>query len=262
MFTKTHRINASMLGLIVSCCAMGNFVYAQDDPIQAAQQALSSTGQPWYDGQSDAIRTLKVPSTPGDTTRGGWRTSSRDWDWNWNPGAPSMSWIGDLFQGMAWVVLIGLLALVIYALVKAYLNIDAPLTGSARKMLDGEQELSDEQRIEALPVNVRKKTGDFMAVAREYYEAGDYANAIVYLFSYRLIQLDRAGQIRLTKGKTNRQYLKEVSNKSNEMRSILGQTIVAFEDVFFGKHTLTRERFENCWKSNDQFQAMIQRGNV
>ena len=51
---------------------------------------------------------------------------------------------------------------------------------------------------------------DLLAEARRHYQAGNYGAAIVYLFSFQLVQLDRRQIIQLAKGKTNRQYLREV----------------------------------------------------
>jgi len=116
----------------------------------------------------------------------------------------------------------------------------------------------DVDRVEALPFAVRKPTGDFLAEARRLYEAGDYSEAIIYLFSYQLVELDRQHLIRLAKGKTNRQYLRELRARLT-LRSILETTVVRFEDAFFGRKTLTRERFEQSWQRLDEFHAELHR---
>ncbi len=74
---------------------------------------------------------------------------------------------------------------------------------------------------------------DLLAEARRHYQAGNYGAAIVYLFSFQLVQLDKRQIIRLAKGKTNRQYLREVGPRAALLR-LVEQTMVAFEDVFFG----------------------------
>jgi hypothetical protein len=91
-----------------------------------------------------------------------------------------------------------------------------------------------------------------MAQARRHFEAGEFAQAIIYLYSYQLIQLDRHQLIRLTKGKTNRQYVRELRSR-RELRDVLFRTMVVFEEVFFGHHSLSRERFESCWRRMDEF---------
>ena len=71
-----------------------------------------------------------------------------------------------------------------------------------------------------------------------------------------LVELDKQGLIRLTKGKTNRQYLREVA-AIDELRQILQRTMIAFEDVFFGNKDLTRAAFEECWRELDVFERRM-----
>ena len=42
------------------------------------------------------------------------------------------------------------------------------------------------------------------------------------------------------------------------MFGILENAMIAFEDVFFGHHTLERERFEACWRQVGAFQKEMQ----
>jgi hypothetical protein len=96
---------------------------------------------------------------------------------------------------------------------------------------------------------------DLLAEARRHYEAGNYGAAIVYLFSFQLVQLDRRQIIRLARGKTNRQYLREVGPRIS-LRKLVEQTMVAFEDVFFGNRQLRRDRFESCWARLEEFETL------
>ena len=38
------------------------------------------------------------------------------------------------------------------------------------------------------------------------------------------------------------------------------QTMVAFEDVFFGNYPLDRDRFEACWSQQERFDALVREG--
>jgi hypothetical protein len=78
---------------------------------------------------------------------------------------------------------------------------------------------------------------------------------MVYLFSHQLVTLDRCHRLRLEKGKTNRQYLRELAN-SGDLLAIVRDATRAFEDVFFGRHSLTRERFEQIWGRLDRFHSL------
>jgi hypothetical protein len=132
-----------------------------------------------------------------------------------------------------------------------------------RRGEDDEDELEDEllqrARVEELPMQLSAPRGDFLAEARRRYEAGDYSGAIIYLFSHELLQLDRHQRIQLERGKTNRQYLREVRNEPF-LANALSRTMVAFEDVFFGHHALDRTRFEACWREVDEFHRRLPTG--
>ena len=97
-----------------------------------------------------------------------------------------------------------------------------------------------------------------MAEARRLYEAGQYSDAIIYLFSYELVQLDKHHIIRLAKGKTNRQYIRETRQRPH-LAAVLEITMIAFEDAFFGRKTLSREAFERSWQRLDEFQGELAR---
>jgi hypothetical protein len=85
----------------------------------------------------------------------------------------------------------------------------------------------------------------------------------MYLFSYQLVHLDKHHLIRLAKGKTNRQYLRELRAQNEEsdgqgLRGILRRTMIAFEDCFFGDHAIEKNRFEACWQRLDDFHKTVQ----
>lgn len=248
---------------IITVCflflAIPRIAVAEIDGIESAQKALRS--QPWYDSESDGLKPIELAEGE-EVERADWRGVKRpEWDWstNMNLGGITMGWLGELMKLMGWVALIAVLGLIGYVLVKAFMDLEGT-TATSGSIDEMEEQQTHEQRVENLPVQLRQKKGDFLQIAREAYEAGNYHDAIIYLFSYRLIQLDRVGYIRLAKGKTNRQYLMEMT-RTNDLQKILGQTMVAFEDVFFGKHDLTRERFENCWSRNDQFKTLLGEAN-
>jgi hypothetical protein len=114
----------------------------------------------------------------------------------------------------------------------------------------------DAERIEALPFPIARGKLSLLDQARQFYDEGNYANATIYLFSHQLVQLDRHHFIRLAKGKTNRQYLREVG-RAELLRQLVGQTVVAFEEVFFGHHDINRQRFEACWSRLPEFDSLL-----
>ena len=228
-----------------------------EEPVEAGKSALKTAAPPWYDAENDTIKSLELEAeSKADRARSDWKPEKKNWtiDWSW---WPDFSFLGEFIRYIGWLVLVAVLALVIYLLVKAFMNVDPGITSSGSSSDEHYDSRADQERIENLPVPVTARKGNFLHIARQYYEAGEFGDAIIYLFSHRLLQLDRAGQLRLTKGKTNRQYLREIK-KSQDLQKILGRTIVGFEEVFFGQHTLTRERFEECWRQNDHFEQLLQ----
>jgi hypothetical protein len=110
--------------------------------------------------------------------------------------------------------------------------------------------------IERLPVPVDRAHGDLLGEARRLYDQMQYGRAILYLFAYELLQLDRHHVIRLARGKTNRQYLRELTRVS-PLSPPLERTMVAFESVFFGRQALDRGGFEACWQELPQFENLL-----
>ena len=242
------------------------------DPIVAGESALRSTRAPWYDVETDSIRIVSLDKESAAGERQDWRDNRPkrpawkwEWDWDWwdwsgqgraGGGGFRFPTFGEAVQTVGWLVLVALLAALIFFLVRNYVRAEQPrAAGTTGDHEDDDR--TDEQRIRELPVPVVAGRGDFLSMATMHYEQGQLADAIVYLFSHRLIQLDRAGFIRLTRGKTNRQYLVELASME-ELRRIVGNTILCFEDVFFGKHTLQRARFESIWQDNTRFDAIVQ----
>ncbi|MHB8899383.1 MAG: DUF4129 domain-containing protein [Thermoguttaceae bacterium] len=218
-----------------------------DDPVAAGRDALSQWGRyPWYDGETDGLRPVEIVE-PWDLS----------WLWNWlrwngNLGNLSGNWI----QWFFWSLILAVLALLTWYLVRAFLKRD----GTAETLLDGQAESPEEERrrIEALPEPVRQRTR-LLEAAERCYRDGNFDEAIIYLFSHQLVCLDRNYLIRLGRGKTNRQYLRELGARDT-LRRILAETIVAFEDVFFGGRSIGRERFEACWDRRGQFEVLAAGG--
>jgi hypothetical protein len=212
---------------------------ALDDPVEAGREGLhrqsTTKSYPWYDKKTDGPRKIKEEEV-----------RVRDFS-----GGP---FLGGLPTLLAWGGVIAIIALVAYLVVRN-LQFDraetpeAPRPGAAAEI----------NRLEDLPFPVRRPVGDLLSEARRQYEQGNYGEAMVYLYSHLLVTLDRAQLIRLTKGKTNRQYLRELAG-AKSLATILAGAMVAFEDFFFGKHDLERERFEQSWRRLDEFTRLVERG--
>jgi len=225
------------------------------DPVQAAKESLASGSRfPWYDRRKDDVRRLNMlprnlPEDRGVTWTDN-KTPTPPPAWNWRLG-----WLGTLLEWLGITTLIVLLGIIGYLIATAFLKDEVSESDglAVRKVVETR---CDADRVEALPFHLRAARGDFLAEARRLYEAGRYSDAIVYLFSYQLVELDKQHVIRLTKGKTNRQYVRE-SRQRPLLSSVLATTMVAFEEAFFGRKTLSREAFERCWQRLDEFHGEL-----
>ena len=211
-----------------------------DTSVRDGRKALGSDwSYPWYDGASAALRPLKVQKP---------RTTNYSPKYT-PPSAPTpMSANGLVY------VLGGLaLAVILFMLVRYFLD-----RGQREPEIDHARRSGELARIEALPFNLKPSESDLRTMARRAYEAGDYTRAIVYLFSYQLVELDRNHLIELTRGKTNRQYLRDAARRAG-IRELLEPSMIAFVDVYFGHRLLSQARFEACWARVDEFTALAGR---
>lgn len=223
--------------------------------IEAAREALRKKENfPWYDPKTDSLRRIDV-QPPEHSAR------FRDSTWQAQPPKPpsgGWSFVLTLLKWLIYFVCGGILIFLIYLLYRAFVD-RQPFAVDDRGPLDLDGQRTEQDLIENLPFDVKQPNTNLLAEARRLYEEGKYAEAIVYLFSYQLVQLDQHHMIRLTRGKTNRQYLREVGRR-NRIHPILERTMIAFEDVFFGHYPLEKDRFEACWDKLDEFHDRLQQG--
>ncbi len=241
--TRPQRqfVSVACLALLAALLAWPPVAGAEhfEDPdvaVEGGRDALDKWwGYPWYGSATDGVRRIDV------------KTPRESWFWEWLSGLLA----GEFLYWFAWSVLAVLLIVLVILLIRTYL---ARETGTADDVGLGAlaRRLAEIDRVEALPVRLERPQTDLLGEARRNYQQGNYDEAIIYLYSYELIELDKNQIIRLARGKTNRRYLQETRRRST-LGNLLQQTIVAFEDVFFGNLTLSRARFEACWSQLDQF---------
>ena len=112
----------------------------------------------------------------------------------------------------------------------------------------------DPARLEALPESTRQ-VRDLLAAAEEQIRAGRYDQAMIYYYSWQLVQLDRQSLVELQKGKTNRDYLRELQQAEPPQRNLFSQSTGLFEDVFFGHLPVPRTEFLSVWEQRALLQA-------
>lgn len=230
---------------------------AQDDfdPVTSAGDSLRGARDlPWYDADKDDIQSVPVKSPdepPPRPTSGKQVTTSENQGDSELRGSTVGIWY--FIQGLGWLAIAAVIIVIFMFILSALLNGRATVGTSAPVNLKQTQV----DRVDELPVPLKRATSDLLGELRRQYELGNYNEATIYLYSYLLVELDKANRIRLVRGKTNRQYLGEL-RESPALVDLVGQTMIAFEDAFFGNRTLTRERFEACYQRLEQFHAELE----
>lgn len=229
------------------------------DAVESAKNVLTSGSRfPWYDRKQDGLRRLSIVprETPKDR---GQKWSSTPSQTTTTPTTnlqfPRMNLVSSTLQWFGLTLLIVLLGMIAYLIAVSFLNDEISDGASQRKVVEVRR---DADRVEALPFKVRAAATDFLAEARRLYDAGQYSEAIIYLFSHELVELDKHQVIRLSKGKTNRQYLRETRFRPL-LSGLLETTMVAFEDAFFGNKQLSRDAFERSWARLNEFQLELEK---
>ncbi len=145
-----------------------------------------------------------------------------------------------------------MLAVLVWLIVTAIMN----YAGFKKQEVAAPRVATRVDQVEALPFLKQRSLDDLLGQARQHYEAGDFNEAIIYLFSYQLVELDRHNLIRLGVGRTNRQYLRDLHGRG-AIRGLLEGTMIAFEDVYFGGRRLSREQFEHVWSRVGEFEQLV-----
>jgi hypothetical protein len=187
-----------------------NTAEAVDDSaaVESGRDALRRgwTGEryPWYDSANDDLRRIKV-QPPSDF----W---ARFWLWlrSFNFNFSFLGFTFSFFAVMGYLLIAVLLGVLIYLLTKIYIRRQQLAVRAALEAAPAAVRVAD---VEALPPPVRQHVGELLARAMQLYQEGRYSEAIVYLFSHVLVELDKNLMIRLARGKTKRQYLGELRGR-------------------------------------------------
>lgn len=248
-------MTASILAFV---CLLGSGLTQSTTPatetdfVRTGQEALSSKSDlPWYDAENDGLGRVDVEPNPDDARR------RSDWGGETTPmtrrSARMPLLFGQVMQVLAWIGLGVLLAGLTWLLIWAAQRLDPGKTAETEVT---KVEVTS-ARLEDLPVSVAPSDHDLLAAARACYEAGNFDQAIIFAYAYQLVELDRRHLVQLSKGKTNRQYLREL-HRQPRLQAILRETMLAFEDVFFGHHSLSASRFQQCWDRLQEFHQRLE----
>ncbi|MGV3609066.1 MAG: DUF4129 domain-containing protein [Planctomycetaceae bacterium] len=258
VFSRWNNVFA--FAILLLCALLASLVQsdvaAQDK--NSAKETFQDSSFPWYDKESDSIRklTLSPKSTddyaPPDRNRSTIRIRPTVPTVTVN--APSGGWgLGPFFNWMGIALLVAVCAALIWVIGTRFLGQEVR-ESKATKVV---QAVRKADQVEKLPLNllITEPGGDFLTMARKFMQASEFSKAIVYLYAHELLSLDEQHLIRLAKGKTNRQYLRELRPQPSLQR-LVEDTVLLFEDAFFGKKSISEGQFMVCWNQLSQFDAL------
>ncbi|SMP63416.1 protein of unknown function [Neorhodopirellula lusitana] len=225
------------------------------------------TDSVWFDSDAGTLMPIELVDE---------RTDTMNRDSRWTPKPPSTpkaaaappvttgagtSWgslsIGNLF---GWLLLGLLMAVLIGALVYVFANSSFDFRSETdQQTLVNHHRLDEQtkQRIAELPAELRDTDVNPRTELERLMQRGDFDRAIIFLFGHQLLLLDRASWLRLSRWKTNRQYVRETQSSQPAAGQLLGKTVDSFEQSYFGRHSLTREQFDVLWNDNLKLEAMV-----
>lgn len=229
----------------------------------------SKSEMPWYDASSGDIRPIGLEKRPEA------RTANRDsvpdyippketnnsnnWNLNNRPNV-SAATAGSLLSIFVWTISI-IAAFAVTGII--IWLVFASRSGNSEVEDEYLTQRTIEESIKQLPFELEtdQAFGDFRSLAQQMYQKGDLRRAMILLFSHVLVSLDQKGFVRLKKGKTNRQYLRELQ-PYQALGGYFGQVMVRFEEAFFGDRELEKNEFETCWNGLDGFMAGLESTRV
>jgi hypothetical protein len=201
----------------------------EEQAVEAGAEALQGPITfPWYDAEADGIRRIDV-EPPADL-------KNRQSEWLRQPKQKKKKKkkqaTNTAFREALWTFLrvLGWTAVAIafvaigYLLVRAFLMAETDSAGPAAASREKADPRGDVDRVESLPFQLPQPQDDLLSEARRHYDAGNFAEAIIYL--------------------------------------LLRHTMLVFEDVFFGNHALERSRFESVWQELDTFHQGLEQALV
>jgi hypothetical protein len=114
---------------------------------------------------------------------------------------------------------------------------------SSRESTEAGAKLSD---AEAIVAERAWLSENYRAQAKHLAEAGDYIEAIRFLFLALVYRFDESGRVSFHKEYTNREYLDLLSDRRNvkELRYIVD----ILDDHWYGQQPCTRRQYEECLK--------------
>jgi hypothetical protein len=235
---KPYRFPCFLL-LFLLCSGL---LSAADDPIR---EVLKSQKPIWYDNEADdwkriaAKAPVKKESSSVNSSNGG---------------------IGSFFAYLMIGVVAIATAWLLYQLFRN-LTIDASVPLVEERRAAVARAVAD---LSALPFS-QGDIDDPEAALAQARANHDWRKAVAWSYALHLVELDQAGILKITKGTTNRGYLRLVnewvgnSSKRMVVPKLLADAIATFERTWFGHHVADELILQTLELGREQFKSLVER---
>lgn len=262
-----------MFRCLAAClCLLSISVAALGDDESPASRSIPNTS--WFDGDAGELVPIHVTPADGEVLN----RNSR-----WLPKADRVSknkattntggaagggggggggGLGGLSLGnmVGWMLLVVLACVIVGLLLFAISKSEVDFGSDNAKKAKREDESPDEQtleRIKHLPAELRRTDVNLRTEAERLMGLGAFDQAIILLFGHQLLLLDRAGLLRLNRGKTNGKYVRETKAGDPSAATLLRETVRAFEQSYFGRHEIRGDTFKDLWRGNSKLEEIV-----
>jgi hypothetical protein len=192
----------------------------------AARDSLRKHAPPWYDATADDWRRIEVKAPTPKTT-----SSSSD------SGESGGGFdLGGAFSWLMVAVVVVATAWLIWQLVRNLASdLGEPVAEVRRAAVA--RAVAD---LSALPFADAQSAKDPEAALARAIAERDWRRAVAWSYALHLVELDHAGALRVSKGTTNRGYLRMLAAWAEEqparggLSTLLGDAIATFERTWFG----------------------------
>ncbi len=227
------------------------------DPAAGSSErtVLKQQAYPWYDGEKDQVKPL-LPDPSWWTVHLQERFDSfNDWldrVFGKSTGQASQP-AGNRAQGFLATLLFLVSGCALLVMLWRLWRLHEP---QATTQPDAVARIGAAARIAGLAPGVALEGTDPWAEAARRRAAGDAAGAVIWLFLDQLLGLQRAGLIRLTPGRTARQYASALDDPllAEGLRATLG----VFENVYYGHRLPGPDELERVWARAETFRRRLQ----
>jgi hypothetical protein len=223
-----------------------------DSPVR---RALQSESYPWYDAEHDQVRPILQDSSNWTSRLGRWidsfleRLDSIFFGKRSRSSAPGSGNIGGALITLLFLMAGASLLFVLWRLWKLH----EPQGGL---QADGGKRTGEAARIAGLVPGMSLQETDPWSEALRRRAAGDLAGAVIWLFLDQMLALERAGLIRLTPGRTARQYVQSLRDPT--LRDGLRATLGLFESVYYGRRAPEPATLDRVWSRAESVRGQLQ----